>query len=206
LGRPTTRVLLLTPPKHSMSPNFTNFKWNTVTDNTSEPYRVRASKAVEYLDWNALRIAAEEARNIPCTVGDQYGLGGRHVVREIVFDDDVHWIGRVNIPQVNFKAEELYLPNPVHHFWTATHAAEMQSEIDTMSFIREYTDIPIPEVFSYDTSATNPVGAPFMLMECFMGTCAMDMPESFQDIPSRFKLKYFKSEAAILVSVLDRID
>lgn len=189
-----------------MSPNFTNFKWNTVTDNTATPYCVRASKALEYIDWDALRTVAEKMRDIPCTVGDQYGLGGRHVVREIVFDDDIHWIGRVNIPQVNFKAEDLYIPNPVHHFWTSVNATEMQSEIDTMSFIREHTDVPIPRVFSYDTTATNAIGAPFMLMECLMGTCAMDMPESFQNIPNQFKHKYFDSEAAILVSAIRQIN
>jgi hypothetical protein len=50
------------------------------------------------------------------------------------------------------------------HGWTADKAVEMQSEIDTMSFVREHTNISIPRVFASDTTATNPVGAPFMLM------------------------------------------
>jgi hypothetical protein len=181
--------------------DFTNFKWRTTTGIGSEPYRVRASTALEYIDWHALATAAEESRKIPCKVGEQYGLGGRHVVREILFDDNVHWIGRVSIPSVNFNAEENFVPKPVTHVWTADEAAEMQSEIDTMSFVRERTDIPIPRVFTYDTTATNPVGAPFMLMECVKGTCGMDIPDSFHDIPIQFKDKYYAAEAAILVSI-----
>jgi Phosphotransferase enzyme family len=183
-------------------PTFTNFKWNTITTDASEPYRIRALKAFEYVNWDALRNAAEEFRDVPCMVGEQYGLGGLHVVREILFDDDVHWIARVNLPRVNFEANDSYIPNPLHHTWSADDEADMQSEIDTMSFVREHTDIPVPRVFSYDTTATNPVRAPFMLMECCMGTCAMDMPESFHDIPGQFKHKYFNAEAAVLVSIL----
>jgi hypothetical protein len=182
--------------------DFTNFKWTTATDFTSEPYRVRASAALKYIDWDALVEAAEESRKRPCKVGEQYGLGGRHVVREILFDDDVHWIGRVTIPGVNFNAEENFVPKPVTQSWTADKAAEMQSEIDTMSFVREHTDICVPRVFAYDTAATNPVGAPFMLMECVKGTCGMDMPDSLQDIPTQFRGKYYAAEAAILVSII----
>jgi hypothetical protein len=71
--------------------DFTNIKWRTITGITSEPYRVLASAALEYIDWDALATAAEESRKRPCKVGEQYGLGGRHVVREILFHDDVHW-------------------------------------------------------------------------------------------------------------------
>jgi hypothetical protein len=181
---------------------FTNFKWTTASDFTSEPYRVRASSALEQIDWNALAEVAEESRKIPCKVGEQYGLGGRHIVREILFDDGVHWIGRVSIPRVNFNAEENFVPQPVRQSWTADKAAEMQSEIDTMSFVREHTDISIPRVFAYDTTATNPVGAPFMLMECVKGTCGMDMANSLHNIPTHFRGKYYAAEAAILVSAL----
>lgn len=70
-----------------------------------------------------------------------------------------------------------------------------------MSFVRERTDIPIPRVLTYDTTATNPVGAPFMLMECVKGTCGMDIPDSFHDIPIQFKDKYYAAEAVVLVSI-----
>jgi hypothetical protein len=131
-----------------MPPTFTNFQWATVTDTDSEPYRVRAMKALEYIDWDALCTVAKEARNIRCEIGDQYGLGGRHVVREIVFDDGVHWIARVSIPSVNCTPEENYIPTPVGQTWTTLKATEMQSEIDTMSFVRDRTTISVPRVFA----------------------------------------------------------
>ena len=74
----------------------------------------------------------------------------------------------------------------------------MQSEIDTMSFLRENTDIPIPRVFFYDTSATNPVGAPYMFMECIKGDSGMDMPARYE-IPTQYQAKYIKTEALIVV-------
>lgn len=185
-----------------MPPKFTKFNWReAVTPATSEPYRVLASKAVDYIDWKALRMAAEKVRAIPCAVGEQYTLGGSHVIREIVFDDDVHWIARVRMARINKNADEHYIPKQVHDFWTDALAAEMQSEIDTMSYVREHTDIPVPQVYSYDTTATNPVGAPFMLMECFAGTLGIEMPDGFQAIPDQFKQKYSDAEAAILVSI-----
>lgn len=183
-----------------MTRSFTKFNWATISDSTSKPYRIRAVKALEYIDWVALRTVATKARNIPCAIGDQYGLGGRHVVREIVFDDDEHWIARVGIPPVNFREDQNHIPAPLRQTWTTDKSREMQSEIDTMSFLRQNTGIPIPRVFVFDATSTNTVGAPYMLMECCMGTCAMDMPDSLGDIPSQYKAKYFASEASILVN------
>ena len=189
----------------SMAPNFTKFKWNNGMDVTSEPYRVRALMALEYINWDALKLEASRVRSVPCHLGNQYGFGGRNVVREIVFDDNVHWIARVKIPGVNFDASESYIPKPVKDSWSATCATEMQSEIDTMSFVRESADIPTPHIFAYDVTATNSVGAPFMLMECYDGTCAMDMPDSFQDIIAQFRHKYYRAEAEILVHNYNRL-
>ena len=183
-----------------MSLNFTHFKWSNSAD-SSKPYQVRESKALEYIDWNALNNVAAQSRNIPCAIGFQYGIGGRHLVREILFDDDIHWIARVRIPPVNFSAKENFVPKPVSHSWTANKAAEMQSEIDTMAFLREHTDIPVPQVFEYETTPNNKVGAPYMLMECCFGTCAVDMPDSRSDIPIQFKEKYVAVEAGILVTI-----
>lgn len=183
-----------------MSRTFTHFKWSTSAD-SSKPYQIRELKALEYIDWNALSDVAAQSRNIHCAVGTQYGIGGRHLVKEIVFDDDVHWIARVRIPAVNFSADENFIPKPVSHSWTANKAAEMQSEIDTMAFLRERTDIPVPQVFKYETTPNNKVGAPYMLMECCFGTCAVDMPDSRSDIPIQFKEKYVTVEAGILVAI-----
>jgi hypothetical protein len=177
-----------------MSPNFTTFKWNNFADSPSEPYRVRATKAVEYIDWNALCTIAAEARNIGCNIGEQHGLGGCHVVREVVFEDDVHWIARVSIPSVNFKPEDNYIPPPLCQTWTALRVADMQSEIDTMAFIHEHTSIPVPPVVAYDTTATGRARAPYMLMELIHGNCTVDMPNCRQDVPAHVKEDFYSAE------------
>jgi hypothetical protein len=185
-----------------MTPKFTNFKWSTFSDATSEAYRVRAAKALEYIDWAALCTLATDARNVTCGIGDQYGFGGRHVVREIVFDDGERWIARVGIPAVNSNGEEQYIPTPLCRSWSTAKAQMMQSEIDTMCYLRDCTDVPVPCVFAFDTTATNMVGAPYMFMECVQGTCAVDMPDSRGDIPEQYKTKFFASEASVLVRCL----
>jgi hypothetical protein len=167
---------------------------------------MRGAKALEYIEWAALCKLATDARDVPCVIGDQSGFGGRHVVREIVFDDGEHWIARVGIPAVNFSKEENYIPAPLSHSWSTTKAKIMQSEIDTMSFLREHTDIPVPRVFTFDTTAMNTVRAPYMFIECVQGTCAVDMPGCQGDIPEPYKTNFFASEASVLVRCLELVD
>jgi hypothetical protein len=183
-----------------MTAKFTNFKWATFSD-SSEPYRVRYSKSLEYIDWDALCTIAKDLRSIPCAIGDQYGFGGRHVVREVLFDDDVHWIARVAIPGVNMNMDEHYIPTPVRDTWTTLEAKEMQSEIDTMLFVRQNTDIPVPDIFAFDCTCTNTVGASYMFLECIMGTCVVDIQRDHQ-VPVQYKDKYFEQEASVLVTSL----
>jgi len=185
-----------------MTPNFTKFTWATFSD-ASEPYGVRASKSLEYIDWDKLCAIAKDMRNIPCAMGDQYGFGGRHIVREVVFDDDVHWIARVVIPGVNTNKDEHYIPKPVRNTWTRLKEMEMQSEVDTMLFVRQHTDIPVPDIFAFDCTCTNGVSAPYMLMECIMGTCVVDVQSDHQ-VPIQYKEKYFSAEASVLVSSFKR--
>ena len=78
-----------------MEHKYTNFTWHTEARYWSEEKKMGIRKFIEFVDWNALGRIASEIRKVPYSVGEQYGTGGRNVVREIVFDDDVHWIGRV---------------------------------------------------------------------------------------------------------------
>jgi hypothetical protein len=172
------------------------------TDMTSEPYRVRAAKAIEYIASTALCTLATETCNVPCSIGHKYGFGGRHIVRVIIFDDGEDWIARVGIPAVNFKREQNYIPTALSNSWSTSKAKMMQSDIDTISFFGNIPIFPVPSVVAFDTSVTNTVGAPNMFMECIKGTCAVDMPDSRGDIPEPHKTKFFASEVSILVRSL----
>ena len=77
----------------------------------------------------------------------------------------------------------------------------MQSEVDTMTFVLENTDIPVPAVFAYHTTPENPVKAPYMLIECFQGTCAMNMPGCRLDVPKQHVQKFTPAEGGIAISL-----
>jgi aminoglycoside phosphotransferase (APT) family kinase protein len=52
----------------------------------------------------------------------------------------------------------------------------MESEIATMKFISQATDIPVPRVFTYNTGLEgNPVGLLYLLMECIEGSMLFDL-------------------------------
>ncbi|KAL5341783.1 hypothetical protein BJX70DRAFT_26420 [Aspergillus crustosus] len=43
-----------------------------------------------------------------------------------------------------------------------------------MQYIKEHSDLPVPQVFAYEVDEKNPVGAAFILMELLPGSVAMD--------------------------------
>lgn len=180
-------------------PEFTKFRWPANESNIKDEYIAREKACLEYISWEALKVVAQTLRSTPCEFGEQYRFGARHVVREFVFEDDVHWIARVSLPDTNLAAEDNHIPKPISSSWTPEAAAVMQSELDTMSFLRENTDIPIPLIFFSDTSATNPAGAPYVFMECIKGDSGMDMPGRYE-IPPKYRAKYLEAETSIMVT------
>ncbi|KAF2115143.1 kinase-like domain-containing protein [Lophiotrema nucula] len=53
--------------------------------------------------------------------------------------------------------------------------ANLRSEVGTMNLIRKTTSIPVPEVFAFNETLLNPIGAPYILMEAMSGQCAMSL-------------------------------
>lgn len=52
----------------------------------------------------------------------------------------------------------------------------MESEIATMKFIAQTTDILVPKVFGYQTFIDgNPVRLPYLLMQCIEGNMLFDL-------------------------------
>lgn len=50
----------------------------------------------------------------------------------------------------------------------------LESEVATMNFLR-LNDIPVPKIYGWDASATNPVGAEYMIMEKADGEVLRDI-------------------------------
>jgi hypothetical protein len=45
----------------------------------------------------------------------------------------------------------------------------LESHVQTLKYITEHTSVPVPEVFHFDTSANNEIGAPYIAMSCISG-------------------------------------
>ena len=86
--------------------------------------------------------------------------------------------------------------------WTDDDVKCMQSEIDTMAFIRTRSEIPVPEVFTYDLSKDNTVGMPYMFLELIYGNSLRDLSV---DIPDLYRQKVFEAIARVHVSSFCRV-
>ncbi|KAF6752717.1 hypothetical protein DFP72DRAFT_1171569 [Ephemerocybe angulata] len=83
------------------------------------------------------------------------GSGEYNYVYRLEFND-----GTVLAASVSSDSEEVYSPKA------------KESELATMRFVREsglYPDISVPQVYAWNTTFTNPVGAPYVLMEFIKG-------------------------------------
>jgi hypothetical protein len=127
-----------------------------------------------------------------CQIDQRVGYGHSHMLRKVVFTDHTCWIVRLPMPEINRKGDFI----PCREFWSEDKAREMQSEIDTMSFILAASTIPVPQIFASDTRAENPVGVPYMFIECVFGNSVRDMG----GIAQKYEHAFFRSLARIHVS------
>jgi hypothetical protein len=58
--------------------------------------------------------------------------------------------------------------------WTETDVHVWRSEVNTMKFIRRHTAMPVMQIFGWDASCSNTLGAPYMIQECAKGVRASD--------------------------------
>jgi hypothetical protein len=68
-------------------------------------------------------------------------------------------------------------------YWTAEDAYMLRNEAELMDFLCR--TMPVPVVFKYDTTLSNGIGAPFIIMKKFPGIPAHRL---WNDIPHRAKL------------------
>jgi hypothetical protein len=103
-------------------------------------------------------------------------------LREIIFEDDVIWIIRLPFDEIPAKV--------------------LQSEVDTMRYVRENTTIPVPEVFAYDCSAENELGWQYMVMEGIYGKVhGYGKVKMLLDIPDDQKEKVCRQLAGYLLQL-----
>ncbi|CRK23650.1 hypothetical protein BN1708_013747 [Verticillium longisporum] len=138
------------------------FHWSGQNSDEASDITYRAVR------WSAiLDVAIELSGDNQCAFDGRYHAGGRHIVRRITVPARATtWLAKVPI----------VLASEPGRNWNSQRRFTMESEIATMIHISSKTNIPIPEVFGYDTSMEgNPAGLPFILMQCIQGNTVFDM-------------------------------
>ncbi|KEZ43661.1 hypothetical protein SAPIO_CDS4269 [Scedosporium apiospermum] len=83
--------------------------------------------------------------------------------------------------------------------------SEMQSELATMEFVRQNTNIPIPKVYGYDLNDQNTVGCPFSFLGYVHGNTAEEVARSFpgghEGIPEQFEEKFWRQFAEVMIQL-----
>lgn len=73
--------------------------------------------------------------------------------------------------------------------WTEEDAYNLDREVDTMMYVAQETDVPIPRVYGNSNTCDNSIGAPFIIMEHIEGENASDLWfEAENDCESMWKL------------------
>ena len=76
--------------------------------------------------------------------------------------------------------------------------AVAESEIATREYVRKHTSIPVPETYYVNLDPTNPVGAPFVLMEHLQGRNLCSM---WRDLKTEFRLAALSELAKVLAQL-----
>ncbi|KAJ5471545.1 hypothetical protein N7530_008902, partial [Penicillium desertorum] len=148
--------------------------------------------SIPHIDWDALKqyaisIKCAQSQNTAhppkCEIPPIYSMGGVHLVRLLVFEDDTKWVARIQLHQETQYSKSLLL-----------------SEKDTLSIVQEQTDIPVPRVIGYDECQER-IGRAFMIMDFIPGSTAMNAFGGPQihggEIPLRHKAKFHSDIAHI---------
>jgi hypothetical protein len=93
--------------------------------------------------WDELcRIASGLAGHLKCIALDEVASGLNNIVRVLEFSDQTRWVARVHIRRNN---------SPL------VSSTKLKTEIATMQFIKENSDLPVPRVFAHEVDENNPV-------------------------------------------------
>ncbi|CAH0033440.1 unnamed protein product [Clonostachys rhizophaga] len=148
--------------------NLRSVSWNNADDYESEgELHTRAVKFLDAVNWEALTSLASKLRDgTRCRIEQPYSIGHFNMVRRITFTDDVSWVARLRMPDLDavFGSREGLDPTSL-----------MRVEVATMKYLSRNTSVPVPEVYHYDFSRDNSIGAPFILMSYIHGNAASEL-------------------------------
>ncbi|KAG8406148.1 hypothetical protein J3458_021475 [Metarhizium acridum] len=168
-----------------------------------EEYAERINKFVDKIDSKALESYASSLRgNQPCTISAEFSVGNFNLVRKIQFRDGVECIVRLRMPPMPVAGQLNDMVSPQAR---EKRLLEMESELATMEFVRQNTDIPIPKVYAYDRDEQNAVGCLFSMIEYVHGNTAEEVSQSYpgnqERIPEPFREKILTPIANIMTQL-----
>ncbi|KAI5306985.1 hypothetical protein KEM56_005904 [Ascosphaera pollenicola] len=114
-----------------------------------------------HFDIQALcRLASNLRDNMPCTcdINQRPQNGAFNWVVFIVFEDGVQWVMRS--PYIG----GYHAAAPMDFL-----SKSLDSEAATLRYLKEHSDIPVPDIYSYSTTRDNEVGIPYILMSKAQG-------------------------------------
>ncbi|KAK4031190.1 hypothetical protein C8A01DRAFT_21559, partial [Parachaetomium inaequale] len=120
----------------------------------------KAARRFRRTQWDQLCLIASNAnRHLECVALDQVTSGLNNVVRLLEFSDRSRWVARVQIK----TTASLQAGN-----------AELETEVATMQYIKEHSDLAVPRIFAYALDENNPAAVAYILIEILPGIVAID--------------------------------
>ncbi|KAJ5251282.1 hypothetical protein N7489_001692 [Penicillium chrysogenum] len=156
-----------------------SLNWKTDIDNDKEVPKINWTALQEFV-INLRNSKSEKPTTRNCHIHEKYNLGGLHLARILEFDDGMKWIARIQLHKLTSELEK-----------------RLFHEISTLSILHEQTDVPVPEVYGYET---NPdlIGRAFMIMQFIPGNTGTDFTGfCSKDIPPQFQAKFYHEMARI---------
>ena len=129
------------------------------------------AQEVRTVNIKALEQLASRCRNrMPCKCLPDTELVGNNLIFNIGFPDKVIWQARLPTRTNAVRP----LEDPVCQECT-------MSMISTLKFLKERSTLPVPELYGYDVSCTNPLGRPYIFMEKLQGTVMADLQNEIME-------------------------
>ncbi|CAG7978797.1 unnamed protein product [Penicillium nalgiovense] len=160
-----------------------SLNWKTNIENDEEVPKINWAALQEFA-INLRNSRSEKPTTKNCHIHEIYNLGGLHLARILQFDDGMKWIARIQLHKLTSELEK-----------------RLFHEISTLSILHEQTDVPVPEVYGYET---NPdlIGRAFMIMQFIPGNTGTDFT-GFRsaNIPPQFQAKFYHEMARIHATI-----
>ncbi|KAH8196701.1 hypothetical protein TruAng_009130 [Truncatella angustata] len=169
----------------SKSPQINSLNWSTTEFDGDLVH-----EAIQRTDWAKLcELASQQNNGLSCVPLDKITNGLHNLVRLLEFSNQTRWVARISL------------------YKSVAESMKLRSEIAVMQFIKDRSDLPVPEIFAYEVDENNAIGVPFILMEFIPGSTAMDAAGGYENhkgqIPLAHRQSFYRSVAECHVRMTD---